>query len=229
MNEFNEQNDSLDIREEIGKYLRHWKLFLLSAIFFLVAAYFKLRYSTPLYSVSSSILIKDNKNAGISTELAAFEDLGIVGGTSANNPDNEIEILKSRNILGKVIDSLQLNVSYFTEGRVSTSEMYKENSPIFFVKTGVFNKSNSNSFIVKIVDSINYEFVGIDGDLVSSHAFGESVTIDNETFIVESNKNKKPKEEEIVIVKISSKNSLINQLKSSIKITPLNENSSSTK
>jgi len=104
--------------------------------------------------------------------------------------------------------------------------MYKENSPIFFVKTGVFNKSNSNSFIVKIVDSINYEFVGIDGDLVSSHAFGESVTIDNETFIVESNKNKKPKEEEIVIVKISSKNSLINQLKSSIKITPLNENSS---
>jgi len=226
MNEFNEQNDSLDIREEIGKYLRHWKLFLLSAIFFLVAAYFKLRYSTPLYSVSSSILIKDNKNAGISTELAAFEDLGIVGGTSANNPDNEIEILKSRNILGKVIDSLQLNVSYFSEGRVSTSEMYKENSPIFFVKTGVFNKSNSNSFIVKIVDSINYEFVGIDGDLISSHAFGESVTIDNETFIVESNKNKKPKEEEIVIVKISSKNSLINQLKSSIKITPLNENSS---
>ena len=130
MNEFNEQNDSLDIREEIGKYLRHWKLFLLSAIFFLVAAYFKLRYSTPLYSVSSSILIKDNKNAGISTELAAFEDLGIVGGSSANNPDNEIEILKSRNILGKVIDSLQLNVSYFSEGRVSTSEMYKELSLI---------------------------------------------------------------------------------------------------
>lgn len=226
MNEFNEQNDSLDIREEIGKYLRHWKLFLLSAIFFLAAAYFKLRYSTPIYSVSSSILIKDNKNAGISTELAAFEDLGIVGGMSANNPDNEIEILKSRNILGKVIDSLQLNVSYFTEGRVNTSEMYKENSPIFFVKTGVFNKKNSNSFIVKIVDSLNYEFVGIDGDLISSHAFGESVTINNEIFIVESNKNNKPKEEEIVLVKITSKNSLINQLKKSIKITPLNENSS---
>ena len=226
MNEFNEQNDSLDIREEIGKYLRHWKLFLLSAIFFLAAAYFKLRYSTPLYSVSSSILIKDNKNAGISTELAAFEDLGIVGGMSANNPDNEIEILKSRNILGKVIDSLQLNVSYFTEGRVNTSEMYKENSPIFFVKTGVFNKKNSNSFIVKIVDSLNYEFVGIDGDLISSHAFGESVTINNEIFIVESNKNNKPKEEEIVLVKITSKNSLINQLKKSIEITPLNENSS---
>ena len=226
MNEFNEQNDSLDIREEIGKYLRHWKLFLLSAIFFLAAAYFKLRYSTPLYSVSSSILIKDNKNAGISTELAAFEDLGIVGGMSANNPDNEIEILKSRNILGKVIDSLQLNISYFTEGRVNTSERYKEDSPILFVKTGVFNKKNSNSFIVKIVDSLNYEFVGIDGDLISSHAFGESVTINNETFIVESNKNNKPKEEEIVLVKITSKNSLINQLKRSIEITLLNENSS---
>jgi len=226
MNEFNEQNQSLDIREEIKKYLRHWKLFLLIISISLGVAFLKLRYSTPLYSVSSSILIKDNKNAGISTELAAFEDLGIVGGISSNNPDNEIEILKSRNILGKVIDSLQLNVSYFTEGRVSTSERYKEDSPIFFIQTAVFNKNNSNTFIVKIVDSINYEFVGIDGDLISSHAFGESVTIDNETFIVEKNKNNKPKEEEIVIVKITSKNLLINQLKSSIKITPLNENSS---
>ena len=226
MKEFNEQNDSLDIIKEIKNYLRYWKYFLLSTLISLGVAYINLRYSQPIYSVSSSILIKDNKNAGISTELAAFEDLGIVGGMSANNPDNEIEILKSRNILGKVIDSLQLNVSYFTEGRVNTSEMYKENSPIFFVKTGVFNKKNSNSFIVKIVDSLNYEFVGIDGDLISSHAFGESVTINNEIFIVESNKNNKPKEEEIVLVKITSKNSLINQLKKSIEITPLNENSS---
>ena len=226
MNEFNEENDSLNILEEIKKYLRHWKLFLLMVSISLGVAFLKLRYSQPIYSVSSSILIKDNKNAGISTELAAFEDLGIVGGISANNPDNEIEILKSRNILGKVIDSLQLNVSYFTEGRVSTSERYKEDSPIFFIQTAVFNKTNSNTFIVKIVDSINYEFVGIDGDLISSHAFGESVTIDNKTFIVESNKNKKPKEEEIVIVKITSRDLLINRLKKDINITPLNENSS---
>ena len=113
MNEFNEQNDSLDITKEIGKYLRYWKYFLLSTLISLGVAYINLRYSQPIYSVSSSILIKDNKNAGISTELAAFEDLGIVGGMSANNPDNEIEILKSRNILGKAIDSLQLNISYF--------------------------------------------------------------------------------------------------------------------
>mgnify|MGYP006093168399 CR=1 FL=1 len=226
MNEFNEENDSLNILEEIKKYLRHWKLFLLSAIFFLIAANFKLRYSTPLYSVSSSILIKDNLKAGISTELAAFEDLGIVGGRSSNNPDNEIEILKSRNIIGKVIDSLQLNVSYFTEGRVRISEMYKESSPIFFIQTAVFNKNNSNTFIVKIVDSLNYEFLDIDGDLISSHVFGESVTIDNDTFIVESNKKSKPKEGETIFVKITPKNSLINQLKSSIEITPLNKNSS---
>ena len=226
MNEFNEQNDSLDIREEIGKYLRHWKLFLLSAIFFLVAAYFKLRYSTPLYSISSSILIKDNKNAGISTELAAFEDLGIVGGISSNNPDNEIEILKSRNILGKVIDSLQLNVSYFTEGRVSTSERYKEDSPIFFIQTAVFNKTNSNTFIVKVVDSLNYEFIDDEDVSKSSHAFGESVTIDNDIFIVEKNKKSKLKIGKTIVVKITSRDLLINRLKKDINITQLNDKSS---
>ena len=226
MNEFNEENDSLNILEEIKKYLRHWKLFLLSAIFFLVAAYFKLRYSTPLYSISSSILIKDNKNAGISTELAAFEDLGIVGGISSNNPDNEIEILKSRNILGKVIDSLQLNVSYFTEGRVSTSERYKEDSPIFFIQTAVFNKTNSNTFIVKVVDSLNYEFIDDEDVSKSSHAFGESVTIDNDIFIVEKNKKSKLKIGKTIVVKITSRDLLINRLKKDINITQLNDKSS---
>jgi len=226
MNEFNEENDSLEFKKKIAKYLRHWKLFLLSILIFLGAAHLRLRYSTPLYSVSSSILIKDNKNAGISTELAAFEDLGIIGGSSSNNPKNEIEILKSRNIIGKVIDTLNLTISYFSEGRVITSERYKNNSPISFVKTGIFNKNKSNSFIVKIIDSLNYEFVGIDGDLISSYTFGESVTVDNETFIVETNKKNKPEEGETILVKITSRNSLIDGLKKSVVISQLSDNSS---
>ena len=74
---------------------------------------FILRYSTPKYSASTSIMIKDNQKSGISKELEAFKDMGIVGGGSTNNTDNEIEILKSRKIIGNVVDSLNLTISYF--------------------------------------------------------------------------------------------------------------------
>ena len=58
-------------------------------------------------------MIEDNKQAGVSTELAAFEDLGIIGGGSANNPENEVEIIKSRKIIGRVLDSLNLGCCLF--------------------------------------------------------------------------------------------------------------------
>ena len=75
-----EAADTINIRQELEKYLFHWKWFFLCMILSLAGAYFYLRYATPLYSASTTIMIKDNQKSGISKELAAFEDLGIVGG-----------------------------------------------------------------------------------------------------------------------------------------------------
>ena len=78
-------------------------------------------------------MIEDNKQAGISTELAAFEDLGIIGGGSSNNPENEIEIIKSRKIIGRAIDSLNLDVSYFREGRIRKLNYIKRPILLFLI------------------------------------------------------------------------------------------------
>jgi tyrosine-protein kinase Etk/Wzc len=118
-----EASETINMREELEKYLFHWKWFVLCILITLAGAYLYLRYATPVYSASTTIMIKDNQKSGISQELAAFEDLGIVGG-SGNNTDNEIEILKSRKIIGSVVDSLNLTTLYFTEGRIKKSELY---------------------------------------------------------------------------------------------------------
>ena len=128
-----EAADTINIKEELGKYLFHWKWFFLCILISLAGAYIYLRYATPLYSATTTIMIKDNQKSGISKELAAFEDLGIVGG-SANNTDNEIEILKSRKIIGAVVDALQLNTVYYSEGRIKASEVYG-NNPIHVVRS----------------------------------------------------------------------------------------------
>ncbi len=84
-----EDNDAINIRAELEKYIIHWKWFLMGVIIALVGAFLYLRYSTPKYTASTTILIKDDKKSGISAELEAFKDLGIIGGSS-NNIDNEI-------------------------------------------------------------------------------------------------------------------------------------------
>ena len=83
-----EENATFNIIQEIEKYLRNWKWFFLSVSIATILAFIYLRYATPSYSASASIMIKDNQKSGISQELSAIADLGIVGMGSVNNTDN---------------------------------------------------------------------------------------------------------------------------------------------
>ena len=127
-------SDTINIREELSKYLIHWRLFVLFSIVSIVFAFLYLRYTAPIFRASATIMIKDNNQSGISTELAAFEDLGIIGGSSANNPENEIEILKSRKIIGNVVDNLILTTTYSYEGRIRATELYTRKLTIIINK-----------------------------------------------------------------------------------------------
>ncbi len=140
------EEEGLNIRTELEKYLIHWKWFVLGAILAVAGALAFLRYSTPHYSVSSTILIKDEKKGGGMAELAMLEEIGMLKG-GANNIDNEIEILKSRKLIGDVIKELDLNQSFFTVGRVKKREIYSElpfqldftdKDPLFYTRDTIF-------------------------------------------------------------------------------------------
>ncbi|MEO8254527.1 MAG: Wzz/FepE/Etk N-terminal domain-containing protein, partial [Flavobacterium sp.] len=139
----NEGNE-LNLREQLNTYLIHWKWFVLSTLFCLVFAFLYLRYTTPNYEASTSILVKDEKKGGMLSELSAFSDLGL-GGGSISNVDNETEILKSRTLVEKTIKKLNLNISLFVEGTVVDRDIYN-GAPInvyFIPKTALFNQANT--------------------------------------------------------------------------------------
>ena len=116
------EDDSINLRDELEKYLIHWKWFLLSGFIAVVLAFVYVRYATPQYSVSSTLLIKDDYSS-LGSELAAFQDLGMLGGGSSNI-DNEIQILKSRSLAETVVKDLNLNISYYRKKGVKESEIY---------------------------------------------------------------------------------------------------------
>jgi uncharacterized protein involved in exopolysaccharide biosynthesis len=122
------ENDQINLRDIINKYLRNWWLFVISIVFFLVLGYVYIRYQTPRYSATARVLIRDEKS-GQSTinQESIFRDLGIFAGEK--NIENEIEILKSRSIMSSVVKSLKLNIAYFSFGRPILHERYKD-SPI---------------------------------------------------------------------------------------------------
>lgn len=224
-----EENDTINIRAELEKYLIHWKWFALGVLLTLIGAFLFLRYSTPKYSASTTILIKNDKQGGISEELAAFEDLGIVGGSS-KNIDNEIEIIKSRKLINDVIQTLNLNISYLTEGRIKESEVYK-NSPIIF--TQIDSSSTAlhevdTTFNVEVLSADRFRLKDINGYIISENEFNQ--TIESTTLgsfkIEKSSVFKDEKTGNAVKIAVRSINKVIDGYQQAINIAPISKKSS---
>ncbi|MGN6640147.1 MAG: GumC family protein [Mucilaginibacter sp.] len=118
-----QDHSASDLRETLFSYLRYWKWILLSIFVFLILGYVYVKLTTPLYKIETNLLIKDNKgNAGGQNDL--LKDLDLF--TSDKIIDNEIEILKSKTIIGKVIKDLRLETSYFHTDGVRKREQYAD-------------------------------------------------------------------------------------------------------
>ena len=127
MNELDEEK--VNYQELLFKYIIHWPWFVASVLACLVGAWMYLHFQTPVYQVSASIMIKDDKKNG-SGNTADIESLGLGGMiTSAQSIDNEIEVLRSKTILKEVINNLELYITYYDEDEFPKKELYKT-SPV---------------------------------------------------------------------------------------------------
>ena len=71
-----ELNENLNVREIISYYLKYWKYFVFSVLIFTFSCFIYLKYTTPLYTVTTSILVKDDEN-GISDQIVTENGLKI--------------------------------------------------------------------------------------------------------------------------------------------------------
>lgn len=108
-----ENEKPVDYKALLFEYLMYWPWFVVCLIVCLAGAWCYLRYQAPVYNVNATVLIKQgdkNKAGGQNASLAAMQDLGML--SMASNFDNEIEILQSRTLLKKVVNTLNLNITY---------------------------------------------------------------------------------------------------------------------
>lgn len=113
------------LNELIQKYLPYWPLFVLTISIGLTFSFFKIRYATPMYQASAGIMLKD-KEDGVESVLNALE-----GTESKKNVENEIELLKSKNLMMQVVKNLGIYSQIFEPGRVKHLLAYNT-TPITF-------------------------------------------------------------------------------------------------
>lgn len=111
----NEQDElTIDYQALLQKCLKHWRWFVASVLACLIIAFAYIRYTTPVYNVTASVLIqqKDSKGSLGGLSGGALGMLSGFGGISLSSSfDNEVEIMQSRTLLKKVVTDLGLYIS----------------------------------------------------------------------------------------------------------------------
>jgi len=135
MNQNTNTEDTIDLKELFFSLIAQWKLIALCIILSLVCALLYLRVTPDTYSVDALVQVEDSKGAS----AALLGDLSNM--IEQKSPAQaEIEILKSRLVLGSVIKDLHLNIrvssteNTFTHRLLSNTEYkteYNKNSVVF--------------------------------------------------------------------------------------------------
>jgi tyrosine-protein kinase Etk/Wzc len=120
--QFQNQADSgLTIKDLLFKYLRFLPLFIISIALALLVAYIYLRYTTPIYASSGALIVKDDNGSSANTG-DRFQQLFVLD--NSMNLKNEIEIIRSRPLLKRVVENLNLNLTYYVVGKIKESNIY---------------------------------------------------------------------------------------------------------
>lgn len=120
------EESSFNFRELYTMLILNWQWFAISLVACLIVAFIYLRYASPVYQVSSKMLIKDDTNSRRrSTDmLANMQDFGFISNSAGI--ENEVEVLQSHILAREAVKSLKLYTTYKSDGFFKKSLIYKD-------------------------------------------------------------------------------------------------------
>lgn len=152
----NSELSSLTAKDIFFKYLRFLPLFIISVALALLVAYIYLRYTTPIYSAGGSLVLKNDQRMGGGDDR--LQQLMQVDNNK--NIQNEIELLRSKQLMERVVRQLHLNFDYYAIGNVREQNMYRDVP--FTVE--VFEISDSAAAFTLLLDFPNDQSFYVNGE-----------------------------------------------------------------
>lgn len=151
----------LNLKKEIGRYLRKWPWFVLSMLLFYTAAKIYLRYAQPQYLSKATLKLQESK--GKSTALSDLKNLGM-GVSGDNELQGETTVIVSKPILTQVAENLNLMVNFYSIGKIKEVELY-EDSPLSgkIISLNTPARFFGNTYTISPVGKNSYELSGLNG------------------------------------------------------------------
>ena len=212
--------NSFDPEKFIYVLRKRWWWGLIFFVLSIATAYLIVRYTKPVYESKSILKLEFESEAsslGLGTNLEALE---------MNEISGEIELLKSRLFFSKVVDVIDMDVSYYYRGEFLVDERYR-NSP--FVVSHLIKDASllDKPFDLIIKDRESYDLIyNIGGrEYRSTHEFGESIKTDQFNLLIERTNHF---EGNSIIGRyyftINSEDALINYFQENVNVRPENFN-----
>jgi len=126
MNSKTAADEVVDTTGLLLDYLANWKWFVLSVLACIIAAYFVIAIIVPTYEVKASIYLNSQDKDG-SNPMALDPNNPLLTMKSYID-ETELEILKSRNNVIKIVDSLKMCYSYWKVGSLCDIPLYENNA-----------------------------------------------------------------------------------------------------
>lgn len=135
-NQYQEANDLLSedqkvvvsLSEVCKETIRKWPWLIGSVIICLVVGIVYILITPKTYTEAASLLIKDITEGSSSPAIGDFSSLGLIQNNS--NIHNEIETLKSVDLLAEVITRLNLEMNYYVPGKFHKEVAYGKTLPV---------------------------------------------------------------------------------------------------
>jgi tyrosine-protein kinase Etk/Wzc len=147
MENYQEKNEQIDVKEILEKYFRYWYFFIFAIIVSFFIGLLFLRYTPKVYNASTTILVKDENNTSLGSDNI-IDGIDLFG--KNRNIKNEIGILRSFSLVKQTLKEVDFSISYLNEGMLTSVDIYSR-SPFKIVLDSNHLQSLEVKFYVKLI------------------------------------------------------------------------------
>lgn len=190
------EEETFDFKKIFFQVLANWYWFVISVFVGLFIAYLVNRYSEPVFSIHSSILIEgaDGRKYGPGVQ-ALMREMNL--NSSSKRIENEIGILKSYSIAYKTVEELQdFHITYVSVGRREIKESKLYNRGPFVVE---FDSTSEVPygvpFFLTFTKKDEFSLETAIGELNGSYKFGDRIKTEKFSFIIKPREDREYKAE----------------------------------
>ncbi|MEA3316543.1 MAG: Wzz/FepE/Etk N-terminal domain-containing protein, partial [Bacteroidota bacterium] len=172
------QEETIDLRAYFYKLLNYWYIVPITIFLSFLVAYVYIKKTSPIYRVTSSILVKDEGSLMDPKAILQNNAFSLKSAFTEYKIQNQIQILKSYKLTERTLEKLNFDISYYEVGKFVDTEIYNK-SPY----TIVFDNEHTQVLTKIYLDFIdsNKVFVHSEADEVYLYNYSDK-TITNKVY-----------------------------------------------